>query len=167
MDAHTNATEDPEDIGGWQSRPWFYKESPKFYDWLRKSYYFWQLAQVSVLYALGGVGVVVWGFVIRNLLILHGVAAVNSIGHVWGDQPFNSRDDSKNNALVALVSSGDGYHNNHHAFPKAAQHGLLPGQPDLSYAVIAALERFGLAWDVNRPSQASLALKRIAGPQTS
>ena len=55
-----------------------------------------------------------------------GVSAVNSFAHVWGEQPFKTGDDSKNNPWVAMVSSGEGWHNNHHAFPRSARHGLFP-----------------------------------------
>merc|ERR1712137_522283 len=63
-------TEDPNDDWGWRTRPWFYRESPRFYDWLRRTYYLHQLFQNGMLYALGGCGALVWGFVIRLLLCI-------------------------------------------------------------------------------------------------
>ncbi|OLP90707.1 Palmitoyl-monogalactosyldiacylglycerol delta-7 desaturase, chloroplastic [Symbiodinium microadriaticum] len=139
--------------------PWFYKESPQFYDWLRQTYYIHQVSQVALLYLLGGWSFVVWGFVIRLLLGIHGVSAVNSFAHVWGEQPFNTGDDSKNNVWVAMVSSGEGWHNNHHAFPRSARHGLFPGQFDLTYNLILLLEKLGVVWDVQLPSDAQIAAK--------
>ncbi|CAE6967609.1 unnamed protein product [Symbiodinium sp. CCMP2456] len=139
--------------------PWFYKESPQFYDWLRQTYYIHQVSQVALLYLLGGWSFVVWGFVIRLLLGIHGVSAVNSFAHVWGEQPFKTGDDSKNNVWVAMVSSGEGWHNNHHAFPRSARHGLFPGQFDLTYNLILVLEKLGVVWDVQLPSDAQIAAK--------
>jgi len=158
--ARTNIREDPSDKEAWNLVPWFYKESPEFYDWLRQTYYLHQIGQVAVLYLLGGWSYVVWGFVIRYLLVVHGWATINSLSHVWGEQPFRSRDDSKNNLLVALLASGEGWHNNHHAFPRSAKHGLLANQFDPTYAVIATLEKLGLAWNVQLPSSSQLAAKR-------
>ena len=57
---------------------------------------------------------------------------MNSFAHVWGEQPFNTGDDSKNNVWVAMVSSGEGWHNNHHAFPRSARHGLFPPLASIS-----------------------------------
>jgi len=151
---HVDPTEEEEPY-----LPWFYRESPQFYDWLRQTYYVHQVAQVLLLYLVGGWSFVVWGFVIRLLLGIHGVSAVNSFAHVWGDAPFKTGDDSKNNFMVAMVSSGEGWHNNHHAFPRSARHGLLPGQFDLTYSLVTALEKLGLVWDVNLPSEAQVAAK--------
>jgi len=145
--------------------PWFYKESPEFYDWLRQTYYIHQVSQVALLYLLGGWSFVVWGFVIRLLLGIHGVSAVNSFAHVWGEQPFKTGDDSKNNVWVAMVSSGEGWHNNHHAFPRSARHGLFPGQFDLTYNLILVLEKLGVVWDVQLPSDAQIATKLLSASE--
>ncbi|CAE7762736.1 ADS3, partial [Symbiodinium pilosum] len=85
--------------------PWFYRESPEFYDFLRETYYLHHIALVILLYMLGGWSFVVWGFVVRFVVSLHGVSAVNSFAHVWGEAPFKTGDDSKNNVWVAMVSS--------------------------------------------------------------
>lgn len=92
--SHNNETEDSS-AESWNLIPWFYKESPEFYDWLRQTYYFHQIGQVLALFCLGqvagnGWSFVVWGFVIRLLLGIHGVSAVNSFAHVWGEKPFKT-----------------------------------------------------------------------------
>lgn len=92
--SHNNQTEDPTSES-WQLIPWFYKESPEFYDWIRQTYYLHQIGQVLTLFVLGqvfgcGWSFVVWGFVIRLLLGIHGVSAVNSFAHVWGEKPFKT-----------------------------------------------------------------------------
>ncbi|CAJ1451501.1 unnamed protein product [Effrenium voratum] len=157
--AHNSSSSQDSQSSDWRLIPWFYKESPDFYDWLRQSYYLHQIFQVVFLYALGGWGFVVWGFVVRLLLGIHCVSAVNSFAHVWGEQPWRTGDDSKNNFLVAMVSSGEGWHNNHHAFPRSARHGLLEGQFDLTYALIQLLEKLGVVWRVQLPSDAQLRAK--------
>jgi stearoyl-CoA desaturase (delta-9 desaturase) len=86
-----------------------------------------------------------WGGLVRIFLVHHATWSVNSICHLVGDRRFATRDNSRNNAVVALLTAGEGWHNNHHAFPRSARHGLAPAQLDLSYAVIRALGVLGLA----------------------
>jgi stearoyl-CoA desaturase (delta-9 desaturase) len=89
-----------------------------------------------------------WGGLVRMALQNHATFAVNSICHAYGSRPFSTRDQSRNNLLVALWSLGEGWHNNHHAFPSAACHGMGWRQPDLSGVLIRLLARTGLAWNV-------------------
>lgn len=89
-----------------------------------------------------------WGGLVRIFLVHHVTWSVNSICHFWGTQPFPHGDHSKNNFLFGLLAMGEGWHNNHHAFPTSARHGLRWWQIDISYFVIRALELLGLAWDV-------------------
>jgi stearoyl-CoA desaturase (delta-9 desaturase) len=103
----------------------------------------------------------VWGGIARIGLMQHVTWSVNSVCHVWGSRPFRSGDHSANNAAVALLSLGEGWHNNHHAFPTSARHGLFWWQFDPSYLIICAMERVGLAWDVRLPNQAALDTKRV------
>lgn len=98
---------------------------------------------------------------------MHMTWLVNSVVHIWGDQPYNSQDNSRNNALVALFVFGEGWHNNHHAFEYSAAHGLEWWQVDPSYMVICGLEKLGLAWDVKRPSAAQLEAKRRSPATTA
>ncbi|MBC8077121.1 MAG: fatty acid desaturase, partial [Chloroflexales bacterium] len=73
--------------------------------------------------------------------------------HLWGRRRFDTRDDSRNNALVAAVTFGEGWHNNHHAFPRAAFHGMRWWQFDMSSYVIRALSKLGLVWNIWQPSR--------------
>jgi len=132
--------------------PWFYKESPGFYSWLRKTYMYHQIGQAVFFLAWGGVPYLVWGFVIRVLVTMHMTWLVNSAVHIWGSQPYRTGDESRNNWIVALLVFGDGWHNNHHAFQDSAAHGLEWYQVDFSYYLIRCMEALGLAWDVKRPS---------------
>jgi stearoyl-CoA desaturase (delta-9 desaturase) len=79
---------------------------------------------------------------------------------MYGKRPFETKDESRNNWAVALVSLGEGWHHSHHAFPTSARHGLQRLQFDPSYALIRLFERLGLVWDVKRPKPAQIAAKR-------
>ncbi len=100
-----------------------------------------------------------WGGIVRIAIHNHTMFAVNSICHAFGAQPFATGDESRNNRLIALLAFGEGWHNNHHAFPSMAYHGM-GRRPDATGVVIRALERAGLAWDVRGPSPARVARLR-------
>jgi len=92
-----------------------------------------------------------WGGLVRLFLTYHATAAINSIAHRFGSRPYDTRDHSRNNLLLAIPTLGEGWHNNHHAFPSSAFTGFAWWQLDLSAWVIRALELLGLATDVKRP----------------
>jgi stearoyl-CoA desaturase (delta-9 desaturase) len=102
-----------------------------------------------------------WGGPVRMLLLNHTTWCINSICHRFGTRDFESGDESRNNAVLGLMALGEGWHNNHHAFPRSARHGLLRGQADATYLVIRGLEAVGLAWGVVLPSERHLKRKAI------
>ena len=117
-------------------------------------------------YAVGGtrqaaIAALVWGGLVRIFAYQHATFAVNSICHMFGRRHFRSRDESRNNWLIAVLVLGEGWHNNHHAFPSSARHGLNRGQVDVSWLVIRTLERLGLVWNVQRPSATQLDRRRL------
>ncbi|MEZ4385362.1 MAG: acyl-CoA desaturase [Nannocystaceae bacterium] len=91
---------------------------------------------------------VVYGFLVRTVLVWHATFAINSLAHMFGDRRYATGDDSRNSLLLALITLGEGWHNNHHRCPSAARNGFFAGEIDMSYAVIRALARLGLVWDV-------------------
>jgi stearoyl-CoA desaturase (Delta-9 desaturase) len=97
-----------------------------------------------------------WGGLVRMAVQNHATFAVNSIGHAFGSRPFVTADRSRNNLLVALWSLGEGWHNNHHAFPSAAAHGIGWRQPDISALLIRSLAMAGLVWNVRQIPEAVL-----------
>ncbi len=103
-----------------------------------------------VLWIAGGWNWVLWGVFLRVTLGLHATWFVNSATHLWGSRRFATRDDSRNNWWVALITFGEGWHNNHHAHPTSAAHGLAWYEVDVNYLHIRALELCGLATDVRR-----------------
>lgn len=137
----------------------------------RGSWFFLFLAHAVVItlvgavvgYAVGGVdeairyaaSYYVWAVAVRIVFVLHGTWAVNSLSHAFGYRNYDTRDSSTNNWLVALFSHGEGWHNNHHAEPRAAAHGHRWWEFDMSWRVIQFLEWVGLAKDVVRPKSMS------------
>jgi stearoyl-CoA desaturase (delta-9 desaturase) len=103
-----------------------------------------------------GVEAMVWAGLVRIFAFEHATFAVNSICHTFGRRTYDARDQSRNNWFVALLVFGEGWHNNHHAFPKSARHGLARGQLDLSWLVIRGLERLRLASRLRLPTAAQL-----------
>lgn len=93
----------------------------------------------------------VWGVVVRTVFVLNGTWAVNSLTHMYGYRNYETRDFSTNNWLVALIAHGEGWHNNHHADPRAASHGHRWWEFDMSWWVIRTLELLGIAKNVVRP----------------
>jgi len=125
--------------------------------WLSK--YMWVpmtlagIAQIAIGAALapaghrvvGAVGMLLWGTFLRTTLGLHATWLVNSATHLWGKRRFETRDDSRNNWWVALLTGGEGWHNNHHAHPVSARHGLAWYEFDINYYGIWLMEKVGLA----------------------
>jgi stearoyl-CoA desaturase (delta-9 desaturase) len=109
-----------------------------------------------IAYGLG----VVWGGFARVFFVHHITWSVNSICHVWGSTPYESHDESRNNPIVGVLAFGEGWHNNHHAFPTSARHGLAWWQFDLSYVIIKGLSYVGMTWDVKVPDAERRAAKR-------
>jgi stearoyl-CoA desaturase (delta-9 desaturase) len=108
---------------------------------------------------MGGFTGFLWGGVVRVLLMHHATYSINSLCHYFGRQPFRTEDESRNLAWLSLFTFGEAWHNNHHAFPTSAAHGLKASQLDPSALLIRALERLGLVWDVVRVSPARQASK--------
>ena len=108
---------------------------------------------------IGALTAFFWGSLFRVAFVHHVTWSINSITHVWGKQPFASRDLSGNVAWLAIASLGESWHNLHHAEPTAARHGVFKGQVDASAGIIRTLERLGWAWDVRWPKPERLVRK--------
>lgn len=122
----------------------------RFYVWLSK-YHWIPLTTVGLLLlAFGGWSFVLWGIFLRVTVGLHATWLVNSASHLWGSKRFPTRDDSRNNWWVALLTGGEGWHNNHHAHPVSARHGLKWYEFDPNYYGIWLLKKLGLAWNVKQ-----------------
>lgn len=96
---------------------------------------------------------VIWGFSISTVLLYHGTFAVNSWGHLVGTKRFDTGDDSRNSFLLALVTLGEGWHNNHHRYPGSERQGFYWWEIDGSHYILKFLSLFGLVWDLRSPPQ--------------
>jgi stearoyl-CoA desaturase (delta-9 desaturase) len=138
--------------------------------WIDRLYLLWVALTLALPFLLGylvggtwaaGIEAMVWGGLIRIFLYQHATFAVNSVCHMFGRQDYRSRDEARNNWLIALLVFGEGWHNNHHAFPASARHGLGRFQVDVSWWVIRAMERLRLVWNVHIPSPDQLERRRV------
>jgi stearoyl-CoA desaturase (delta-9 desaturase) len=100
-------------------------------------------------FLLGGWFGLVWAFLVSTTLLWHGTFTINSLCHVFGSRRFATTDDSKNNFWLALVTLGEGWHNNHHHYFRSANQGFYWWEVDPTFYVLRALERLGVVWDVH------------------
>jgi stearoyl-CoA desaturase (delta-9 desaturase) len=129
--------------------------------WVDRTFPVWAFGGLLAAFGLGwlfggrlrdGLTGVLWGGAVRMLVVHHVTYSINSLCHFFGRQRFDTGDESRNLAWLAPLSFGEAWHNNHHAFPTSAEHGLGRWEFDPSALLIRALERVGLAWDVVRVS---------------
>jgi stearoyl-CoA desaturase (delta-9 desaturase) len=137
---------------------------------VNRQFYLWAIAGLVIPAILGGVLTLswkgallgfLWGGLVRILFVHHITWSVNSVCHLWGTRPFRSGDHSRNNPIVALFALGEGWHNNHHAFPASARHGLRWWEFDISYIVIKGLALFGLARGIRVPPRERIHGKHV------
>ncbi len=137
---------------------------------VNKYYYLWVLAGLAIPALIGGlltqslIGALtgfLWGGVVRMFVVAQSISAINSFSHLYGARPFQTRgDNSRNNWIVSLFTWGEGWHNNHHAFPYSAAFGHSWRQFDLGFLTIRLFEKLGLVWDVKRPAPQRIAARR-------
>jgi stearoyl-CoA desaturase (delta-9 desaturase) len=138
-----------------------------YYRWLNNWFLVLQLPLAALLFWIGtitgagGWALVLWGIPLRLVVVYHCTWLVNSATHLWGETAHDSGDGSRNNPLVAALTFGEGWHNNHHAFPHSARHGF-GRQIDLTWQHIRLLRRLGLATEVRLPRAAAPGASPIA-----
>lgn len=115
---------------------------------LNKYYWVPTLFVAIGLFAIGGLPMVLWAVFLRTVVGWHFTWLVNSATHLWGTRRFETRDDSRNNGLIAALTWGEGWHNNHHAHPRSAKHGLAWYEFDINWVEIKLMEKLGLAKNV-------------------
>ncbi len=155
------------------------KFAPDLYEdsgivFLQKYFFVIYLAFAGLLYAVGnhfggtqlGLSLVVWGVCLRTVYTWHVTWLVNSATHMWGYRNYESKDTSRNNWLVALLTFGEGWHNNHHADQSSAHFGHRWWEFDQSYVILKALKMVGLVHSVNQPRFKRMASLQPANSQT-
>lgn len=166
--AHSDEEGDPHSplAGFWHAHfVWSFTYNPqleKYGSWLRKDpmivaidrlWLLWVLLGLAIPFAIGGWTGLLWGGFVRLFILHHVTWSVNSVCHTFGARPWETQDASRNNWWVGLLALGEGWHNNHHAFPRMAFHGMKWWQYDFSAYLIRLMEMTGLAWNVQRVSQ--------------
>lgn len=116
----------------------------RFLQILNRYYYVPTIVIGIALAAFGGPGMLLWAIFFRVVFGWHSTWLVNSATHLWGSRRFETRDDSRNNGLIAAITFGEGWHNNHHAYPRSARHGLAWYQIDPNWIQIRLMEKVGL-----------------------
>ncbi|MEQ8786008.1 MAG: fatty acid desaturase [Pirellulaceae bacterium] len=134
-------------------------------------YYLCVIASLGVPALLGGLierswyGALMgllWGGLVRILITHHITWSINSVCHVFGFKTYKAGDESRNNLICGVLGHGEGWHNNHHAFPTSARHGLEWWQFDLSWLIIRGMQAVGLAWNVRLPEAHTMAARKLA-----
>jgi stearoyl-CoA desaturase (Delta-9 desaturase) len=128
--------------------PWLLQD--RMIHFFERTFYLWVILGLLIPYCLGGWTGLLWGGLVRIFLGHHVTWSINSVCHTFGRQTFKTHDRSTNQWLVGLLALGEGWHNNHHAFPRSAFHGLYWWQFDLTGYLIRSLEGLGLARKVYR-----------------
>jgi fatty-acid desaturase len=122
----------------------------RFYVWLDRFYYVPLIVLAVLLLVFGGWSVMLWGVFLRVTLALHSTWLVNSATHMWGRRRFDTGEDSRNSWWVALLTFGEGWHNNHHAHPTSARHGFKWYEIDFNWWGIRVLQLLGVARRIKR-----------------
>jgi stearoyl-CoA desaturase (delta-9 desaturase) len=142
---------------------------------VNRHYYAWVLLGLAIPAAIGGLATwslmgaftgLLWGGIVRMFVVEQSMSAINSVMHTFGSRRFTTRgDESRNLAIMAVLAWGEGWHNNHHAFPYSAAFGLRWFEFDPGYLLIRLLEVLGLAWNVKVPNQEKI-VRRLASNET-
>jgi stearoyl-CoA desaturase (delta-9 desaturase) len=122
---------------------------------------------VGLEHRMPGLGVtgpqlLVWGFLISTITLYHVTYAINSIAHQVGTQRFATNDDNRNNFALAMITFGEGWHNNHHHYPASARQGFYWWEIDITYYILVGLSWLGVVWDLRAVPERILAKKRVA-----
>lgn len=117
--------------------------------WLDKYWMIPPVAVGTITFLIGGFFALVWGFALAQVLCWHGTFTINSLSHIWGGRRYKTSDDSRNNPVLAVITLGEGWHNNHHHYQVSARNGFFWWEYDVTYYGLKALSFVGLVWDLH------------------
>ena len=175
--AHADQEGDPHSpmVSLWHAHVgWLFKHVPRpevYGRWLQRdhvivfvdrTWFLWAVLGLVFPLLIAGWSGFIWGGLVRIFVTHHATWSVNSICHTFGKRPYRTRDASRNNWLVSLLALGEGWHNNHHAFPRSAFHGFHWWEIDLSAYIIRALGATGLAWNIQQVKPDDERIRRLA-----
>ena len=116
--------------------------------WLEKYFFLPPLMLAVAMFLVGGMPWFVWGFCLPTMTLAHATFAINTVNHMFGTRRFETVDESRNNVVTAIFAVGEGWHNNHHRYQRAARNGFYWWEIDPTWYVIRAMKAVGLVWDV-------------------
>ena len=169
---HHKYSDQPEDVHSvrqrgfyWSHQGWILAKKFQKTDWdrVKDLSKFWELRALNkfpmlvdiafavALYFIGGLHMLLWGYFVSTMLLWHGTFTINSLSHLIGRQRYKTGDDSRNNWVLAIITMGEGWHNNHHYYQRAACQGFYWWEIDMTYYVLKLLSYVGIVWDVHRP----------------
>lgn len=125
------------------------------------------VAMGAAIWWLAGFEFFLWTGIISTVVLWHGTFTINSLAHVFGSRRFETKDTSRNNFLLSLITLGEGWHNNHHYYPGSARQGFYWWEIDIGYYSLRLLALFGIVWDINEVPERVLAKGRQAGRPVS
>ncbi len=114
------------------------------------------VAYIAFTALVGGLEGIAWWYCVPTVALMHAVMLINSASHLWGHRRFATSDQSRNNAWLAVLTLGEGWHNNHHRYMASARQGFYPWQIDVTYYGLRALQAMGVIWDLREPPAAVL-----------
>jgi stearoyl-CoA desaturase (Delta-9 desaturase) len=133
--------------------------------WLNRNYVLPPVGLAVLLFLLGGPSMLLAGFFLSTTLLYHGTFTINSLSHMIGRRRYVTKDTSRNSFVLALITLGEGWHNNHHYYQSSANQGFFWWELDISFLILKALSVFGLVWDLRRPPAHVLAGHRVTDEQ--
>jgi stearoyl-CoA desaturase (delta-9 desaturase) len=116
--------------------------------WIDRNFWLPPVVLAIATLALGGLPGFLWGFIVSTVMLFHGTFAINSLAHVWGTRRFDTPDHSRNNFILALVTLGEGWHNNHHQYMYACRQGLRWWEIDITYYLLRGLQAAGIVHEI-------------------
>jgi stearoyl-CoA desaturase (delta-9 desaturase) len=119
--------------------------------WLNRCHWVPPTSLGITIFLLGGWKALIWGFFISTVLLWHGSFTVNSLGHIIGRQRYSTADGSKNSLVLALLTLGEGWHNNHHRYQASVRQGFFWWEIDITYYILVFFSWLGLVWDLRQP----------------
>lgn len=120
--------------------------------------YFWPQLGTS------GSQMLIWGFFISTVVLFHCTCTINSLAHLMGRRRYATKDESRNSLFLAIITMGEGWHNNHHHYPGAVRQGFFWWEIDMTYYILRGMEKIGIIWDLNGVPETALNLKRLDNP---
>ena len=132
--------------------------------WLNRWHIAVPISLAVVCWAIDGLAGLVWGFCISTVLLWHATYSINSLAHRWGSQRYETGDDSRNNFWLALLTLGEGWHNNHHHYMASTRQGFFWWEIDLTYYALRALQAVGLVWEIREPPASVIRPKAKSKP---